>query len=350
MKISPLGKNQYLRNSSIKINAECSYMNLTQNNEADSFFSPPSTHPSFGGCYRANNDFKIIGQPEENIKQLAEIFHKTDKDIIQHICYDKYEVPIVDLCLKKDSRRYMKAYNLLVQYVDDVIEYSKQTEKSIAVLSEIVAKGNSNIAEQEQRISKTFFELLKIEQTGRKIPDNNGILIYGDAPNADKEEFVEWFKNNVPAQVKEFTYNESAPFESIKKLVSIAEDAEKMYQFTGKRTILHLKDMDKLLTQDDCVENRRMIGRFKQFAEHCSERYHTTLLMSTNYHLEDFEPASIGSQRFETLVKLKEGIKQKQKEELDKLMKEKNRLNNMAAKADQYYWYDDRDIDVYLNM
>ena len=65
------------------------------------------------------------------------------------------------------------------------------------------------------------------------------------------------------------------------------------------------------MTQYDCVEYRRMIGRFKQFAEHCSERYHTTLLMSTNYHLEDFEPASIGSQRFETLVKLKEGIKQK---------------------------------------
>ena len=87
-------------------------------------------------------------------------------------------------------------------------------------------------------------------------------------------------------------------------MVTIAKDAEDVFRLAGKRTILHLKDMDELLTAEETIENVEMIGRFKQFVEYCSEKYHTTVLMKTTKPLEDFEEASIASHRFETLIRL----------------------------------------------
>ena len=155
--------------------------------------------------------------------------------------------------------------------------------------------------------------------------------------------FVEWFKKNVPANFEEITYDNSEPFESIKQIVAKAEDAENIFKRTGKRTILYIQDMDKLLTDEESKESRQMISRFKQFVEHCSERYHTTVLLTTDYPLDEFEDASIASHRFETQIMLKDGIKPKQKTELKELQKEKERLNKATTTLDKYFWWENDD-------
>ena len=319
------------------------HRNTMSGNTVDRFTKMSA--PSFKGYTVNKKKFNILNQTDTSLNNLAEVFYNESDTDIKKACEVRYSNFIADLFADSGKEKYKLAYQKFMPYVEKTREHAQNTENRINTLTELAAKGDSNITEQERIISKTFFELLKVEQTGRKIPDNNGILIYGDAPNADKEEFIEWFKNNVPAQVKEFTYDEAAPFESIKKMVYIAEDAEKIYQFTGKRTILQLKDMDKLLTSDETLENIKMIARFKQFAEHCSERYHTTLLMSTNYPLDNFEDASIASHRFETKLKLKDGIKPQQKEELKTLQDEKSRLEKAAATVEEYFWYRYDDTD-----
>ena len=332
MQISPINFKNYSKQNNNKLNTM--QTNFNTKNMTDCFVK--TLTPSFKGWCVDKKKFNILDQSDDNLKNLAEIFHKQSDTEIENACKTRH-TNFIGYTSKSKSEQAFKEF---MPHVNKVRKHSVQVEQDIARLTELAAKGDSNFSKQQERISKTFFKLLEVEQSDRKIPKQNGILIYGNAPSIDKTEFVDWFKKNVPAQVQEFTYDESKPFESIKKMVALAEEAEIAYRLIGKRTILHLKDMEKLLTAEETLENIKMIARFKQFAEHCSERYHTTLLMSTNYPLEDFEEASIGSQRFETLINLKDGIKPKQKLELEKLQKEKERLEDQVSLLYKYYWYE----------
>ena len=149
-----------------------------------------------------------------------------------------------------------------------------------------------------------FTALLDIEKGGRKILNCNGILLYGDAQKIEKAQNI--IKNTLDVNFKEAKYDPKQPFESIKKMAAIAEKGEAEYPRTKKRTMINLIGWDELLTNEELIENRKMIARFKQFVEHCSERYHTTVLMKTSRSLDDFEDASMASHRFETKIKLKD--------------------------------------------
>lgn len=340
MKIKAIDTHKYQKKLRPNNNINKLQTNMIQNSVLDSFTKASS--PSFSGYFPVVNkkEFNILNQPESKLIELAEIFHKTSDNDIKTACDERYSHLITEMFKNENDKERALAYEKFMPYVEKVREHAQDVEDKISNLNKIAAKGDSNLYKQEDILSKTFFELLKIEQTGRKIPDFNGILVYGNASKADKDEFVDWLKINVPAQIKEFTYDEENPFESIKKIVAMAENAEKIYKIGGKRTILYLKDIDKLLTQDDCIENRRMIGKFKQLAEHCSELYHTTLLINTSYQLDDFEDASIASHRFGNKIKINDGIKQKQKEELKKLQEEKNRLTEAASSVNNYFKYE----------
>ena len=145
---------------------------------------------------------------------------------------------------------------------------------------------------------------LDIEKSGRKIPKSNGILLYGDAQKTEKAQNI--IKNTLDVNFKEAKYDPKQPFESIKKMVAIAEKGEAEYPRTKKRTMINLIGWDALLTNKETLENIKIIAQFKQFVEHCSERYHTTVLMKTARSLDDFEDASIASHRFDTKIKLKD--------------------------------------------
>ena len=293
--------------------------------------------PNFKG-YKVNKAlFNPLNGSDKDNRALAEVFHKESDTQIEQACKTRY----TNFIGYTSNSKFEQAYKEFMPHVTEVRKHAQIVEQDIAKLTELSAKGDSNFSKQQDRIAKDFFELLKIEQSGRKITNNNGILIYGDAPNSDKRDFVEWFKNNVPANFEEITYDDSEPFESIKRIIATAEKAEILHQQTGKRTVLYIKEMDKLLTDESSRESRKMIARFKQFAEHCSERYHTTILLTTAYPLDEFEDASIASHRFETQLNLKDGIKPKQKLELKTLQKEKERLNESSSKLSDYFWYEE---------
>lgn len=336
MQVGPISSTKY---SPVNNNGSGNNAFLINKSEYHSDTFQKKITPNFKG-YKVNKAlFNPLNGSDKDNRALAEVFHKESDTQIEQACKTRY----TNFIGYTSNSKFEQAYKEFMPHVTEVREHAQKVEQDIAKLTELSAKGDSNFSKQQDRIAKSFFELLKIEQTGRKIPNRNGIFIYGDAPNSDKRNFVEWFKKNVPANFEEITYDDSEPLESIKRIVAKAEKAEIVHQQTGKRTVLYIKEMDRLLTDVRNKENLIITARFKNFAEHCSERYHTTILLTTTYPLGEFESATIASHRFETQINLKDGIKPKQKLELKTLQKEKERLKESSSKLSDYFWYEEDD-------
>lgn len=194
--------------------------------------------------------------------------------------------------------------------------------------------GEGNMMEKKMEVKDSFLDLLKIEQnTGRKVPIENGILIYGNSRK--KDDFINWLKNTSETAFKEIEYDENKPFDSIKAIKQALKNAQTGYEYTDRRSILYIKNLDKLLT-NKTKENIIMIAHFKSFAELASEKYHTTLLFKTDLPLENFESASIGPNRFRLKVKLTNELSENDEQKVKDLRQEITRLDKMADKTNEY--------------
>lgn len=266
------------------------------------------------------SDLKVvIDSIKARLSKAQELFDRTEHKTFLYI--DDFAETISKA--KEDTAEFKELSELLNKAKDNHLtiiidnKNEKQLEKFLANNSNVKYAGfdlesiKTNLfdfesfGKQGEMLKKrldVIAGMLKIEQAGKKIPKQNGILLYGDADKITKAENI--IKNYLDVNLKEAKYDPKQPFESIKKLVAIAEKGEEQFATTKKRTLINLVGWDELLTAEETLANINMIGRFKQFVEHCSERYHTTVLMKTAKPLEDFEEASIGSQRFETLIRL----------------------------------------------
>lgn len=339
MKISAITTNIYKSNPLMKEN---SVSNIISSTAPDSFEKKMS-RPSFGDYCVDKKKFNVLDDSYSQLKSLGEVFHKASDSTIENACLERYRYKnfFSDIFAENGTETYMQAYRNFLPYVQDERNHKSSIINEINNLEALALKGDSNIGEQKLNLKRGFMALLEIENNGKKVPFQNGILLYGDATDADKNEFVDWIKNEAKASFDEVTYKEDAPFESIKNIVKKAEEAENVFNYTGKRTILYVKDIDKLLTDEEDDDSLEMIARFKSFAENAHENYHTTLLVKTNRSLDEFEEASIGSQRFESKIKLKDGITPEVKKRLKEAGAERIRLDDAAETLDSYYWYED---------
>ena len=146
------------------------------------------------------------------------------------------------------------------------------------------------------------------EKAGLKAfgPDGNGILLYGPA---EKTRIIaDSIRKSLDVNYKEYDFLENGNTDMLKAvfdLKKILKASEIEYQKTGKRTIVEVHNLDKLLTSKT-KKDLITIAHFKSFAELASEKFHTTILMRTDKPLENFESASIGPNRFLVKLKIKE--------------------------------------------
>ena len=137
-------------------------------------------------------------------------------------------------------------------------------------------------------------------------PDGNGILLYGPA---EKTRIIaDSIRKSLDVNYKEYDFLENGNTDMLKAvfdLKKILKASELEYQKTGKRTIVEVHNLDKLLTSKT-KKDLITIAHFKSFAELASEKFHTTILMRTDKPLENFESASIGPNRFLVKLKIKE--------------------------------------------
>lgn len=146
------------------------------------------------------------------------------------------------------------------------------------------------------------------EKAGLKAfgPDGNGILLYGPA---EKTRIIaDSIKKSLDVNYKEYDFLENGNTDMLKAvfdLKKILKASELEYQKTGKRTIVEVHNLDKLLTSET-EKDLITIAHFKSFAEVASEKFHTTILMRTDKPLENFDRAAIATGRFSVKLKIKE--------------------------------------------
>lgn len=324
MKISPISNFNYTQ----KLNRNNNITNSIKNNRYNLNFKSSCDDDVYYIDIPLKN-FDPLNADDNELKKLGEVFHKY-KDI-ELLCRRRYPV---GLFTKYQNSRAYEAYQKLSQSINETREYKNELVAEMNNLLNKEITGEGNMMEKKMEVKDSFLDLLKIEQnTGRKAPIENGILIYGNSRK--KDDFINWLKNTSETAFKEIEYDENKPFDSIKAIKQALKNAQTGYEYTDRRSILYIKNLDKLLTNKS-KENLIMIAHFKSFAELASEKFHTTLLFKTDMPLENFESASIATGRFGLKVKLTNELSESDEQKVKDIREEITRLDKMTDKTNEY--------------
>lgn len=308
---------------------------LNKNNNITNTINNPynlSFKSSYDDVYYVDvplKSFDPLNADEQELKKLGEVFHKYSD--IETLCQRRYPV---GLFTKYQNSRAYEAYPKLSKSINEIREHKKELVAEMNNLLNKEITGEGNMMEKKMEVRNQFLDFIQIEQnTGRKVPIENGILIYGNSRK--KDDFINWLKNTSETAFKEIEYDENKPFDSIKAIKQALKNAQTGYEYTDRRSILYIKNLDKLLTNKS-KENIIMIAHFKSFAELASEKFHTTLLFKTDMPLENFESASIGPNRFGLKVKLTNELSESDEQKVKDIRQEITRLDKMTDKTNEY--------------
>lgn len=129
--------------------------------------------------------------------------------------------------------------------------------------------------QEKEEIKKLFGEAVVLERYGEKTSVPNGILLFGPDSELDdmfafriaKQYDTEYIELNT-------TGNEA---QQIAKLRELAKNAQKTFETTGKRTVIHIKDFEHFVPKES-----RLIGPMKSFMDNISEQFHATVIATCN--------------------------------------------------------------------
>ena len=270
-------------------------------------------------------EFTVDFNDPKSLTAAAErLYRYDDSRCIQHV--------------KKSCRMGNKqAEEILLSYVRQVRDKMDRLPREISELGIIITGETCDTVEQKRNVINNFFKLVDAEKRGVPTEIPNGILVYGNSKKGI-DEVTEWIKNKGEMYVKKIDFDPQDPAKSISEIITEAGNSENSFKASGRRTILHVKNLDELLTNDDTLEGRMYISKFKSFIETASKNYHTTILMNTYKDLGDFEDASISSHRFNLKVKLDK--RQATEAEIKKYNQAKADYKRIKAAA-QAQWDDD---------
>ena len=305
-----------------------------------------SSVPSFSSLRRVwdKKKFDPLNAPDSTLDELAEIFHNEFKykSSIQSAAEERYPEGFLESLFMDDN--YKKKINIVIDRlynrVQKVVEHKEKLLNEAIELKKKKALGVSNISKQKVRVNSNFIEPLKLSKQAQDVPLTNGILVYGQAFDSDKNKFIDWLKNESDASFVELTYKEDAPSESLNEIANSLNIAKNVYNLTGNRTILYVKGIDKLLTDLTSDTNMDYINEFKNYVEAASKDFHTTFLVKTNLPLKDFDSAAIASHRFGLKINLSEGITEDDQKRLDEINKEIARLDEKSRKQYDFYEFE----------
>lgn len=295
-------------------------------------YSPASAKDIFVKSVNFTSYYYTIDfKDPQNLQKFAEHFWKEDDDFIKsELCSNR---------ITKSGRQ--QDFDTIMQYVNEVRAKMSLLSAEINELGPIVAGEYHDIVQQKRTVMHEFFTPLQAEKDGLPSKVPNGILIYGNSKNGI-DELTDWIKSKSEIYTKEIDFDPQEPLSSLSQMAELAKFAEQYYQVSGVRTLITVNHLDELLTNDDTLEGRVIIGRFKNFIENISQKYHTTILMKTNKDLGDFEEASIGDQRFDLKIKINnKAVTLLEREKYKAAKEEFDRLINKSPEGVRTYNDDD---------
>lgn len=150
-------------------------------------------------------------------------------------------------------------------YTDGLINKSENSAEQIKLNLEKELLNFSQMEDvRENQIEKFLLQPLRYNAT----PPNS--LMYISKNDKVSEELIAWTKLRADANIVTIGENDD--------ILANMEKAEEHYQTTGERTLLHIRDFDKLLDPDYYLNK---IGGMKSLLGKCATKYHTTVLFST---------------------------------------------------------------------
>lgn len=295
-------------------------------------YSPASAKDIFVKSVNFTSYYYTIDfKDPQNLQKFAEHFWKEDDDYIKS-----------ELCSNRITKKgRQQSFETIINYVNEVRAKMNLLSAEINELGPIVAGEYHDIIQQKRTVMHEFFTPLQAEKDGLPSKVPNGILVYGNSKNGI-DKLTDWIKSKSEIYTKEIDFDPQEPLSSLSQMAELAKFAEQYYQVSRVRTLITVNHLDELLTSDDTLEGRVIIGRFKNFIENISQKYHTTILMKTNKDLGDFEEASIGDQRFDLKIKINNKAATLQEREKYKAAKEEfDRLINKSPEGVRTYNDDD---------
>jgi len=276
---------------------------------------------------------RIMTRTDSEMKDLAEYFHgRSDESLYYVISDSRPYMWSSEEKIKMETKR-------LIEFVSPIRDNKAKMLNKVNELELKKGIGLSNLVGQKARLNSEFISLIAAEKEGMNPVIKNGILIHGTSKL--KDEFITWLTESSGAVVKTIQHDTSNPMKTISDIIELAENSETAFKHSKTRTLIVVKDLDKMLMRPKNRDEVKLINGFKSFAEDLSEKYHTTLIAKTDKNLDEFEPATTASNRLGVHVDLKDGITEEELNELGDLNAEVKRLDDKAAQAGEKFTHSD---------
>jgi len=274
----------------------------------------------------SSKKLNILTSTDSELRNLAEYFHNKSDDAIRSITSEAHNW---------SSTNAKNAADKLIKFVTPIRDNKAKMLNKANELEIKKGTGVSNVVGQKVRLNNEFISLIAAEKEGLRPNIKNGILIHGASKL--KDEFISWLTESSGAVVKTIQHDVANPMKTISEIIKLAKDSEAAFNHSNTRTLIVVKDLDEMLIKPKNRDEVKLVSGFKSFAEDLSEKYHTTLIAKTDKNLDEFEPATIASNRLGVHVDLKDGISEDELKELGSLNSEVKRLDDKAAQVESKF-------------
>lgn len=137
-----------------------------------------------------------------------------------------------------------------------------------------------NFLPNDENLKSFLYVALPIERLSKRnnsIQLANIIMVQGnDEKSIDK--VIETIPLMSDFRFAQISYDPQNPDETLKNLYNAGKKAKEHFQQTRVRTILRIDNLEEMLSNKNTIEGRSCIGGFNDFADICSDKFHTTVL------------------------------------------------------------------------
>lgn len=336
------------------------YTNPVNKNQKDTFAK--SSKISFGSYPEHHTVYSIskkkfdpLNATSSELDLYAELFHEEDIDAVLNEVYGG----MLNDFFGYNDKKIQKVKDALLPRINKIKD---EKYKAIIDKTELTTKLTTkerNTAENKLRITNEFLIPLEHFENNSTNHIPNGILLYGNATSKEKQEFTGWLAQKVGelgAEYKVVDCKNSNLDVTLSAIKNAVANAKQYNEFTDKHTVIHLKNIDKIISNLNDEASIDFSNHFKTICENVSSKNHLTFLITTEIPLADFDSAVIGDQRFEIKANLVEGLTDNENQRLIKIsnrlcylqdMSENQRLKLCYNAKDVTSWQGDDDVSVF---
>lgn len=188
-----------------------------------------------------------------------------------------------------EARSYVtKIRNLRSDIIDERLNEQSEAaeiEKQDALIKKEYLQKMSTV--KETHLKPKLMDQIQRTKEGKLARVPNCIMIVGGSP---ADELIEWTGKNVNCNLVQIGHDDN--------ILKYLKNAEKHHKETGERTLLHIRNFEKLLNPE--VTSSHVIADLKDLMSSASEDFHSTIIFSTK-NPSELDSIALQSHRVEKI-------------------------------------------------